>query len=166
MTERGGTSQTSEYTPPSPEEIAKVRRLFARRGEVFIGNVVVDPYNPDNKNLELVTECYQAQYPDYDIRLEDKYIVWEGGMVFSAKNYARWVNVPDGKGLAVYLCPKGMIDRGWTIAESRDRLLEFINTGFRFPLITDETEWKAKIVDNARALFGESWRDEVLVSQT
>lgn len=154
--------QKESFQPPTEAEIANAREVFAGHNEVFIKNITVDPYNPKTQNLEKLQESLEYQYSAYDLSFKTGFVVHPDGIIFNGKNYARWDNVPEGCTYAVYARPKGQESTLCTPIESKDKLINFIRLEMVFPLIYDEDGWNETIVNNAREMYGNSWRDKVI----
>ncbi len=138
---------------PTESEIIDARNIFARPGELFVKNILIDPFNPKSDNIEKVKEEMGSKYPAFDLRYGENYIVDPYGLILDSKNFARWNDVPEGNGYAVYARPKGTKLEINTPEISKSKVNKFIKVlvlDNKFLLIKGNKDWKEMVIDNLK----------------
>lgn len=154
--------ESQNWEAPTDAEVIEVRGIFAHPGELFVTNILIDPYNSKSDDLDKVSQELSLKYPRFDLRLEDNYIVDPDGLILDSKNYARWNHVPDGEGFAVYARVKGTELGIYGPKQSEKLIMDLIKScSSGFTLVNGEEAWRTKIVDKAKELFGDDWRREI-----
>lgn len=141
-------------------DIARI--AFAAANEIFLTNVLIDPSNPNSSGLDQVKASLQEKYPSFSLHFDPDNVVHPKGAIFDSENYARWENIPEGSAYAVYARPKGEDRHINDPQQSTRKLMQLIEASMKFPLIKGSGAWNEKVVKNARKLFGDTWRNEIL----